>query len=422
MSDFAELSNDKLYENYMKVLKTRIDFSLIKMENQANVYYQKKTDLVKNMNQFNNWIKSNIIYTYINAQYADNNKQVVLDIGCGRGGDIQKFYYCEVEMLVGIDPSLDGLTNAADGAITRYQQLKSKENKHADFPPMFWINANPANILQYDEQLKSIGRMSQDNRKLIERFFSFDDKRTMFDRFNCSFAIHYLLSDDNSWNNFCENIKLYLRDGGYFTFVTFDGDRVKDKLKGIDKISEYYEENGEKKLLYEIVKKYDDNTKEKIGLGIDVHMSWFSEEGVYQTEYLVFSDFIIKSLKEKCNLELVETGLFENLFNDNKQFLELGANVDAGMSKKFFGNIYNFYEPTEFNKKCQAYTFLNRFYVFRKIEPNLAEIKEKYYTNRKKVTTGNFNNNYNTNNNTGKYNKYNNTNNNTGKYNKYNKK
>ena len=371
------------------------------------------------MRSFNNWIKSNIIYTYINAQYADNNKQKVLDIGCGRGGDIDKFYYCEIEMLVGIDPSLDGLTNAADGAITRYQQIKSKSNK-ADFPPMFWINANPANILQYDEQVRIIGRMNQDNKKLIERFFSFDDKRTMFDRFNCSFAIHYLLSDDNSWNNFCENINMYLRDGGYFIFETFDGDRIKEKLKGTEKIAEYYEENGEKKLLYEIVKKYDDNTKEKIGLAIDVHMAWISEEGVFQTEYLVFSDFIIKSLKEKCNMELVETGLFENLFNDNRQFLELGAQIDVTQSKKFFGNSYNFYEPTELNKKCQSYTFLNRFYVFRKIEPNLAEVKEKYYTNRKKVTTGNINLN-NNNNNKFNNNKFNNTNN-TGKYTKYNKK
>jgi hypothetical protein len=65
-------------------------------------------------------------------------------------------------------------------------------------------------------------------------------------------------------------------------------------------------------------------------------------------------------------------------------------------------------EPTEINKKCQSYTFLNRFYVFRKIEPNLAEIKEKFYTNRKKVINknNNFNNMKNTNN-TGKFTKYN---------------
>ena len=66
----------------------------------------------------------------------------------------------------------------------------------------------------------------------------------MYDRFNCSFAIHYLLSDDNSWNNFSENINMYLRDGGYFIFETFDGDRIKEKLPAditLNLINKYYE-------------------------------------------------------------------------------------------------------------------------------------------------------------------------------------
>jgi SAM-dependent methyltransferase len=391
ISDFNELSNDLLYSKYMKELKARIDISSIKLEKKQNVYYQKKSKLVENMNSFNNWIKSNVIYTYINPVYDNNIQYKVLDIGCGRGGDILKFYYTMVDTLVGIDPDLEGIVNSSDGAITRYQHIRKS---HDNFPPMYFIMANPANLLHYDEQLKIVGRMNQDNKKLMEKFFSYDDTRMMFDRFNASFSIHYLLSDDNSWNNFCENINMYLREGGYFTFVTFDGDRVWDKLKGIDKITEYYDENGEKKVLYEIVKKYNDNdkekTKERIGFPIDVNMGWISEEGVYQTEYLVFKDFIIKSLKEKCNLELVETGLFEDMYNNNKKFLELGSIEEENIkTKKFYGDVYKFYTPTDINTKCYQYTFLNRFYVFRKVESNLAEIKTKYFTSdRKKIIPG----------------------------------
>jgi len=387
MSDFNNLSNDDMYNKVHNELKARIDFSLIKGDKQQNIYYQKKSKIVENMNSFHNWIKSNVIYTYINPLYDENIQYKVLDIGCGRGGDLLKFYYTLVDMLVGIDPDLEGLITGTDCAIARYQNLKKT---HDNFPPMYFVNANPANLLQYDEQLKIIGKTNQDNKKLLERFFSYDDRRTMFDRFNSSFVIHYLLSDDNSWNNFCQNINMYLREGGYFTFTTFDGDRVKEKLKGVDKITQYYNVNGEKKLLYEIVKKFDDNSKENCGQAIDVHMAWISEEGVHLTEYLVFPEFIIKSLKEKCNLELVETGLFEDMFNDNKQFLELGASEEENpKTKKFFGDVYKFYNPTELNTKCYEYSFLNRFYVFRKVESNLAEVKSKYLsTERKKMTPG----------------------------------
>ena len=45
------------------------------------------------------------------------------------------------------------------------------------------------------------------------------------------FAIHYYLETEETWNNYCENIKRQVREGGYFTFVTFDGDILKEKLK-----------------------------------------------------------------------------------------------------------------------------------------------------------------------------------------------
>jgi hypothetical protein len=383
MSDFVELSNDSLYDKYHKELKARIDFSLIKMDKQTIVYYQKKTKLTEDMRAFHNWIKSNIIYTYLNPMYDENIKYKVLDVGVGQGGDLMKFYYVEVDLLVGIDPDLSGLITGTSCAVARYQNHKKT---HADFPSMYFIQANPANLLQYDEQQKIIGRMNSDNKKLFEKFFTWDKNRMIFDRVNTSFSLHYLFSDQNSWDNFCDNINMYLRDGGLLTVTTLDGKRVYDKLKNVDKYTQFYDENGEKKVLFEIVKKYDDNTKENYGLAIDVHMAWAFDEGVYQTEYLVFPEFLIKSLKEKCNMELYETGLFEDLFNENKPFLELSSVVEEDeKSKKFFTNVYKYYTPSELNMKCYEYTFLHRYYVFRKVEANLDEIK-KNKLNAKKTS------------------------------------
>lgn len=376
MSDFATLADNNQYNEYFKKMQDRIDFNILTLEKQQNIYYQKKTDLTKDMNSFNNWVKSNVIYTYCAAKSYDGIQLKVLDFGCGKGGDIQKWYYCEVEFYTGFDPDLEGLLNASDGAITRYRQQKAK---HDRFFPAFFANATGTALLQWEEQTKALGRLRPDDKKVFDKILTWDDRRTIFDRANFSFTFHYMLEDSNSFNNLTDNLNRYIRDGGITMFCTFDGDIIREKLKDKDRITEYYEDNGEKKILYEIVKKYDNNSKEKLGLAIDVHMSWFMEEGIYRTEYLVLPDFITKALKEKCSMELIESIGFREVFENNKQFLKVSSKIDADKERKFYGNIYKFYNPTEFNKKLQEFSFLSKYYVFRKTEPDLIKIKNKFY-------------------------------------------
>ena len=73
------------------------------------------------MRTFHNWIKSNIIYTYCNKQYKNDVQQSVLDIGCGVGGDIMKFYYVSVAYYVGVDIAKEGIFSAVNGAISRFK-------------------------------------------------------------------------------------------------------------------------------------------------------------------------------------------------------------------------------------------------------------------------------------------------------------
>jgi hypothetical protein len=386
MTDFANLSSDVDYNKYFKQFQAKIDFNIVKMEKKQNIYFQKKSDLVKNMASFHNWIKSNIIYTYMMYRYNDDIQCKILDLGCGRGGDINKFYYTEVELYVGIDPDYDALADSADGAISRYKNIKKGKER---FPPMFFIQSNAGVYLQYDEQIRTLGKMNQDMKNNFNKFFTWDDKRTIFDRVNCQFAIHYLLSNESTWNNLCSNLNKYLREGGYFVFTTFDGNKIKEKLKDSDKYTEYYDDNGEKKILFDILKKYDDNSKDPFGNALDVHMGWLFDEGVYQTEYLVYPEFVIKSLKEKCSMELVESYDFEDIFNDNKDFLNVASEEEEGMSIKFFKDIYKFYTQTDINNKCYKYSFLNKLFVFRKRESDLAQVKYKFYgSNRKRIIKG----------------------------------
>jgi hypothetical protein len=87
-------------------------------------------------------------------------------------------------------------------------------------------------------------------------------------------------------------------------------------------------------------------------------------------------------------MELVETYGFEDMFVDSKEFLKVSSEIEGSMRAKFFNEVYKFYTPTEINKKCYQYSFLNRFYVFRKKETDLAEVKSKYYDNRTRYVKG----------------------------------
>ena len=51
-----------------------------------------------------------------------------------------------------------------------------------------------------------------------------------YDIFNCQLMIHFLLKDENTWNNFCYNINTFLEDDGYVLITTFDGEKLHNLL------------------------------------------------------------------------------------------------------------------------------------------------------------------------------------------------
>lgn len=381
MKDFTILSKDDMFDKHIDTLRNRIAHSVIMSEAQENEYYQKTTNLALPMRNFHNWIKSIIIYTHCNPTYEEDKQLSILDIGCGRGGDIMKFYYAKVDFYVGIDFSNPNLISPVNGAISRYNRLR---RTHPNFPRMFFVNADAGTLLDYEEQSKVITNMSKQNKDIMTRFFSLDkNKRTTFDRINCQFAIHYMMPNITMWNNFVENINMYLKPDGYLLITTFDADEVVKVLGDKDKFTSYYtNSDGEQEVLFEIIKKYDKlDTKGIIGPGyaIDVYNALILQEDNYITEYLVQREFIETQFKERCNLVLVETDLFGNQFNIHEEYFRRVATYEENVkTRKFLLNAAEYYnQKEEVNKASYQMTKLNRYYIFRRDEINTKNIKQK---------------------------------------------
>jgi SAM-dependent methyltransferase len=319
------------------------------------------------MRQFHNWIKSIILYTYCEpTKYKRDGKikkNDILDIGCGRGGDLLKFYHVRAGYVVGIDPDYEGIYSATDSALTRY---KENRRKFPDFPRMDFLQADGGVPFVGKLQEAKLGNMRKDNKDGIDKIFTKDRK---FDIINSQFAIHYLFDSDNSLNNLVDNINNYLKTGGYLIFTLFDKDLVNKAFDDKGAITGFYtDDEGNRTKLYEIVKKFDDNSK-GTGIGIDVYMSWISQEGKYIREFLVDKNFMIDTMTKRCNCRLVETELFENIYNMNRDYFKDVIQYEENKkNREFYQKVAKFYGDLKgADKESRNYSFLFRYYIFQKI-------------------------------------------------------
>ena len=367
IDEIKKLARPETYAQQQKQLSLRIDSKVISSERAQDIYYQKVTNLGKIFRDYHNWIKSIIIYSYCSMgkenRDGKDKKKSVLDIGCGRGGDIMKMYHARVGEFIGTDPDHEGLFGALDSATVRYQE---NVKKFPDFTKMTFIHADGSVPMTVEAQEKKLQGMTPENKKQIERVFTKDRK---FDIINSQFAIHYLFDKPESVNNLIDTVKTYLKTDGYLICTLFDPKQVMSVLNSKDTFTSWYtDDEGQRGKFFEIVKKFDGELKDEPGMAVDIHMGWISQEGKYITEYLVTPKLLIKSM-EKAGCVLVDTDLFVNLYNINKEwFTDVIDHEENPKNKKFYKTVAQFYSDLKgADKESKIWNDLYRFYVFKKL-------------------------------------------------------
>ncbi len=364
--EIKNLSNTNTYNMQQKALQQRLNAVVITTDRQQDIYYQKQTNLIKKMREYHNWVKSIIIYAYC-GQFKEfgstqTKRTSILDIGCGRGGDILKWYHAKVGEYVGIDVDYHGIYSSTNGAIARYNETKKK---FPNFGKFIWIQADPSVLLQSTYQENKLSNMTSENKQLIDKTFT---KNKKFDCISSMFALHYLFGSKDSTNNLAENINNHLKVGGCAIFTLFDAKLVMDKLGDKDTFTTYYtDDDGARKKLFEIVKKFDGKLEDKEGLPIDVHLAWIMQENKYETEYLV-TPKLLNKVMEKAGCRLVETDLFLNLYNINQHyFTQVIEHEENPKNYKFYKKVAAFFEELKgIDKESKVFSFLNRYYIYQK--------------------------------------------------------
>jgi len=349
----------------------------------GKVYYERKAPqeniaLVKGLQDFHNkYIKNELL---LKRTLRGGNKHL-LDLACGKGGDLFKWLYNRARYVVGVDNAGDNITDPVNGAYKRYLDAII-EFGYNRVPKMAFVIGNSAKDLVNGEAgatpeerdiLRSIfGKFNPEGPvpKYIESVMA-GSFRAGADVAACMFALHYFFENKEMLDGFLKNLSETVKIGGYFIGCCFDGDKVFNLLRGMEKGRSKVGKEGDVPI-WTITKDYDKEDlipdDDSLGLGIDVE---FISIGTPHKEYLVPFELLKKKLAQIgfALLEQKDLAEFSLSYSTNTFDVSYGMAVKAG--KKFV-----------MPDSVKEFSFLNRWFIFKRMgevelpKITLAELSE----------------------------------------------
>jgi SAM-dependent methyltransferase len=375
MSSIELLGDPLTYEAQHNKLRSLITTTMIERERRENSYYSLITDLAQPLRHFHNYIKSQLITIYCGPKDTKQGLKAldILDYGCGKGGDIGKFLMARLKSYVGFDYDYNGIHSGSDGAISRYQTYKRKMNV-ISFKTDFMV-ADGGVLLNPQSQEQSMGEVSTTNIALLKQYFD-PEKPKLYDAISCQFAVHYFFKNDETLKNFMANITRLIKPSGYVVLTTFDDETVDTALQDGPITSHYTTKEGDKKIIFDVIKKYDGKLQNITGQSIDVHLPSFQDEE-YTVEYIVPKQLLVDKMTDN-GFKLIDTNMFWNVFNTHKEFFQNGVQYEEKAAmKKFYMGVKEYYNSSDtMNQSCYKFTKQSRYYVFQK--ENNMNIQKKF--------------------------------------------
>lgn len=285
--------------------------------------------LMLHMNEFHNKIKEQLITQFSGEKPYTKH---IVDVACGRGGDIYKYKNNNYASVLGFDISFEGIFSDNDSAWTRYLKFKADKGTRTrmmflpqDMGKQLGSFSDPSDEQSSDEEkdFQNISKYIMGNTNDIDEKFTrpkikqeldFFKSRVndKFDVVNCQFALHYFFKDEGTLTTFCENVDNLLKDGGHFIGTCFDGVEVNKKFESGNKKRIEGEISGN--VVWRIDKAYDTFENQKCGLAIDVFVESIGQS---RREYLVDMKYFREKFKQvNPDIELIEQYSFESKFEE----------------------------------------------------------------------------------------------------------
>ena len=251
------------------------------------------------LRSFNNWVKASMINKYCRLLGKGAS---ILELCCGKGGDLDKYFMNQIKLFVGADIARESLANAME----RLKKIKNEKYNN---------NLKIKCIFIKDD-------LSSPQNHFLEKI----DKKYYFDLVSCQFALHYHFENEKRINTFLKNASERLCEGGYFIGTIIEDNVIIKRLRNRKNIldNKYINEKLTFGNEYYSVKFYqkhfninDGPYGIKYGFYLEDSIDNRDDEGniKYVEEYLiVFKEF--EELCKKYGLYLVEKKNFTKFYED----------------------------------------------------------------------------------------------------------
>ena len=289
---------------------------------------------IKNLRSYNNWVKSTLIQKFSPSEEDDAGLNdvgpgpqhgsprqhdgrpglKVLDIGCGKGGDLQKWDKApqRVELYVGVDPAAVSIEQAEG----RYSEMRRRSRR-----PVFHADFNVKDC--YGEWLGEIPIIREVgiSEEVPSRW-----QQGGFDVVSMMFCLHYAFESEEKARGMLRNVAGALKKGGRLIGVTPDSDVLKEKIAGFQlKDAAPAKEplewgNSLYKVRFPPGTPMDGRFKPPFGW----KYSYYLEEAVELPEFVVPWE-AFRALAEDVNLELQYRKPFMEVWEEEKNDADLGA-------------------------------------------------------------------------------------------------
>ncbi|KAL8167431.1 hypothetical protein V2J09_008930 [Rumex salicifolius] len=287
---------------------------------------EREASPIIHLKKLNNWIKSVLIQLYTRSGH------VILDLACGKGGDLIKWDKARIGYYVGID--------IAEGSFMSKMVVQKVADNYSARTNQTFEGLEPDDYVQIEDcRTRYNGDADQHQRR---KKFSFPARLLCgdcfevhldkvladdapFDVVSCQFAMHYSWSTEARARRALANVSALLRPGGYFIGTMPDANVIIKKLrqaKGLEFGNSVYGIQ------------FDDEFADKnfspsrsFGIKYKFHL----EDAVDCPEWVV-SFPLFKKMAEEYDLELVfvkNSHAFVDEYLKNEQNVELMHRLGA---------------------------------------------------------------------------------------------
>jgi hypothetical protein len=322
--------------------------------------------LVSGLQDFHNkYIKNELL-----LKTALRTGKNILDVACGKGGDLWKWINGGARNVIGIDYAGENITNPKDGAYRRY--LEAKQKVHQRVPNIAFVIGNSSKRIVTGEA----GANPQE-RDILRSVFGKENpqgavpsyiEKVMAGTFiggadvtACMFALHYFFESESTLSGFLQNLSDTVKPNGLFIGCCFDGNRVFQLLRGTP-LHESIVRTENDVNIWSITKEYEQHEfladETSVGMAIDVE---FISIGSKYREYLVSFDYLVSRL-EKIGFRLLnEKELAELNLKHSTNTFDVSHSMAAAQKMNF-----------TMMDSVKEFSFLNRWFIFKRMDVSAA--------------------------------------------------